>query len=57
MNVRFEELRSKIERNMNKESEDLYFEVVDAYEKGEIDCNEYLMLYDAFKLSTKNYAS
>lgn len=54
MSIRFEELKCKIDYSRDNETEDLYFEVVDAYEKGEINCNEYVELYDAFKISFQN---
>ncbi|MGI6778571.1 MAG: hypothetical protein ACOX7R_11355 [Acetivibrionales bacterium] len=57
MSTKYEELKTKIERIREDESGDLYFEVVDAYEKGEIDCNQYVELYDAFKISVRNFAS
>jgi hypothetical protein len=45
-----------IEYSKNKEPDQLYFEVVEAYEKGEIDCREYIVLYELFKNTTGGFA-
>lgn len=50
MSFVYSELKSTIEKK-NSSLEDVYFEVADAYQKGVIDCNEYLELYEMLKKS------
>jgi len=56
MNEKFEQLKCMIEYSRNIEPDQLYSEVVEAYEKGEIDCREYIVLYELFKNTTGDYA-
>jgi hypothetical protein len=51
MGIVYSELKSRIE-SKNCCIEDAYFEVADAYQKGVIDCNEYIELYDMLKKSS-----
>jgi hypothetical protein len=45
---KFTELKRKIEKGYDINLYDLLGEIVEAYEKGEIDCREYTQLYEFF---------
>lgn len=46
MSKRFTELKRKLEKGYGINLYDFLGEIVDAYEKGEIDCREYIQLYE-----------